>query len=454
MTSTTEATANETIKDCIRFVQFDAASAKALDDYREDLLALLPKALDVFYDHLQQWPQLAGMFDSPQRMEHAKQGQFEHWKRLFAARFDDAYVASVRRIGTIHSKVGLEPRWYIMGYAFTLNHLYRDIAHRFSSRMNPKAAQEKTAALLRAVNQCTMIDMDMAISVYLDANKQAYDEKIATLSEKFEASLGSVVKGVSATADQLNASAETLAGMAETTSGSATNVAASSEETSVNVSTVSAATEEMSASIAHVAELAANSFAASEHVLKEAGQSVAQMEQLKQTVDVVGSMLDLVKGIAKQTDMLALNATIESARAGEAGKGFAVVAAAVKTLASETSKVTENIKQKIEEMLNNSAAAVSSIHAMRDRVSEMNALSKDTATSADQQRLAMLEIARNVEQVAVGASEISTNTQEISHAASATGDAAGQLLKAVKELAAQQELLNRSAHAFISAIRA
>lgn len=444
----------ELIKARLAFAHIDDTTRAALEDFRPHLSAVLSDALDSFYNQVMQWPNLKAFFKSQDRVDHAKGAQHAHWMRLFTAHFDADYVDSVRKIGLVHSRIGLEPTWYIQGYSHTLNFLYDAAVHQYADRINPKKAQAKTSALVSAINKCVMIDMDVAISVYLDENKRVYDEKIHRLADNFENSIGLIVQEVSATSSGLESNAESLARMALLTSENATNVAASSEETSINVGTVSSASKEMSSSIANVAALAAHSSEASQVALDEVGKSVELMTGLKGAVDKVSEIIDLITGIAKQTDLLALNATIESARAGEAGKGFAVVASEVKSLANETSKATEEIKQKVQEMLNNSESAVRSIEAVRDRIQRVSDASSDTVQAAEQQKQAVYEIAQNVEQAAIGTKEISKSVTSIGHAASETGEAAEKLHMVVKDLSSQGEKLTESVTAFVTDLKA
>jgi methyl-accepting chemotaxis protein len=441
------------LKDRVLFVGVDDDTRNSLRDYNDELKKALPLILGKFYDHVKKWPNLANMFKDKSRMDHARSAQQEHWFKLFSAKFDDDYAQSVRRIGLIHSKIGLEPTWYIGAYAFTLNHLYQNATSQYKSLFSPADAQKKTAMLMRALNQCVMIDMDMAITIYLEENKKSYDAKLERLAVNFEAKIGAIVDGFSSAATELEASAGNLATMAERTAQQANSVAAASEEASTNVSAVSSATEEMSASISQVAGIANRSSGASQSAENEADQSVHIMAQLAESIEKINSMTDLVTGIAEQTNLLALNATIEAARAGDAGKGFAVVANEVKALATQTAKATEDIRAQITDILSRSKAAARSIETVKFSIVEVRTASTDTASAVDQQQEAVAEIARNVEQASIGTKDISSNVVLISQAAQETGNSAEQVLGAVTELAKQSANLRMEVGNFIADIK-
>ncbi|MCG2581809.1 MAG: methyl-accepting chemotaxis protein, partial [Marinobacter sp.] len=143
--------------------------------------------------------------------------------------------------------------------------------------------------------------------------------------------------------------------------------------------------------------------------------------------DDINRILDVIRGVAEQTNLLALNAAIEAARAGEQGRGFAVVADEVRTLASRTRESTDEISEMIEGLQSDVHGAVSVIRSGVDRATT----AVDGTREADHSLAAVVErigtIVEHVTQVATAAEEQSSVSEEINRNLTKIGDAASDL---------------------------
>lgn len=136
--------------------------------------------------------------------------------------------------------------------------------------------------------------------------------------------------------------------------------------------------------------------------MDSAAEKVSQLDQLSNTI---GSVLDVIRGIAEQTNLLALNAAIEAARAGEQGRGFAVVADEVRTLASKTGNSTTEIQQMIERLQASTRDVVKEMHASRE---DANSGVADVQIVADLLR----ELSSSVEEIYTMNADIASSAEE------------------------------------------
>jgi hypothetical protein len=148
----------------LNFLMIDDDTRRSLAEFSPALKDLLPPILEEFYSHLRKHPEMMKFFSNENRVIHAKTAQFDHWMKLFSGRFDADYFTSVKKIGLTHSRIGLEPRWYIGSYTFTLNRLVEVATRLHQSRLRREAARIKLASLLRAINQAVTLDMDRGCS--------------------------------------------------------------------------------------------------------------------------------------------------------------------------------------------------------------------------------------------------------------------------------------------------
>ncbi len=289
-----------------------------------------------------------------------------------------------------------------------------------------------------------------------EAERKANEKREQTLRmmTDLEGSVTQVVEAVGDAAERMQGSANSVLATAEQTTKQSTAVAAASEEAATNVQTVASASEELSASIQEISRQMAEAEQTTKRAVESTWQTTKTVESLSEGAQKIGDVIGLITDIAEQTNLLALNATIEAARAGDAGKGFAVVASEVKSLATQTTKATDEITAQISGVQTATNDAVSAIAEIRQVIEQISEISTVVASAVEQQNAATGEIAGNVQQASAGTQEVSNNISGVQEAAGQTDKSARDVLQASSDMAGVASTLSKQIEEFLGYLRA
>lgn len=301
-----------------------------------------------------------------------------------------------------------------------------------------------------------MVDTDRLRAQQAEIERMQVVQKRADmnlLAEKFEAAVGKIIDTVSSASVELEASASSLTHTAVGAQELSTVVAAASEQAYQNVQSVASASEEIVRSLNQISGQVQESALIANQAVAQANVINSRVDELSSAAERIGSIVQLIDGIAGQTNLLALNATIEAARAGEAGRGFSVVATEVKALAEQTANATGEIGEQISNIQTAAKISIKSIGEIGVTISKISEIASTIVVAVEGQGVVTQEVSSNVQQAAQGTQQVATSISEVQRGASETGLAASQVLASAQALSRESNRLKLEVTKFLDVVR-
>jgi methyl-accepting chemotaxis protein len=488
----TQKTDTKLLNERIDFIKFDENEKEALKVAKPVIDGALEDVLQEFYSQVSSYETTRSFFQNQAHMDGAKSAQVSHWNRITNAEFDADYVNAVSKIGLAHARIGLEPRWHIGGYALLTSGLLKaiieDECKGFFNRKITKSLSDKAAAVVKA----SLLDMDYAISVYLDKlaeEKRIAEEAQALQNAKRDEALAVFAQALDMLADgnleerimdrlpeefrdmgvaydqAMDNLSNSLASVRNATTATrenssnisegASQLATRTEQQAAALEESSAALHELTQSVSSTANTAVDarqtvmSFMAdinsAEQVMNKALTSMTGIEESSKQVSTTVAIID---EIAFQTNLLALNAGVEAARAGDAGKGFAVVAQEVRELAQrcsdaakEIAELIKNSSLQIEQGVVHVTETSESLTKFVHDVENVNSIIDRITTSAGEQSTTLNEINTAVENLDQITQQNAGMVEETTAATASLSDEVTQLVDAMAGFRLGQDVI-------------
>jgi heme-based aerotactic transducer len=362
--------------------------------------------VEAFYNVVESVPALREVIQKHSSSERLRQTLRHHIIEMFEGRIDEAFLEKRRRVGKMHVKINLYPKWYLAAFQ-NLEKSLRKIVYELHLS---KGEEEKYCD---AISKICNFEQQIVL--------EEYDHYANTLLEEQRNNVRAHIKGI--------------------VGGISTQIDSQSHETNEAVTELISSTKQVKAFLKEsiddaktMQQVSTEGYSKIVLINEQTGKindktvDMAKMvEQLNHSSSKINVVVEMVKNISGQTNLLALNSAIEAARAGEHGKGFAVVADEVRKLADQT----KNSVQQIADLIGMSTGITNQVV---QAIQEIQELVNNSIEQNVESLKAFDAISGSVEESIINFQNVGNQITELANIIEAIGESSEELKKVASRL--------------------
>ncbi|TRZ37978.1 globin-coupled sensor protein [Niallia circulans] len=313
--------------------------------------------VDRFYKNLENEPSLLGIINDNSSIERLKKTLRTHICEMFAGEVNSQFMEKRIRIAHVHVRIGLQTKWYMCAFQDLLLSLLAIIEEHFPNK-------ESHMPMIKAVSKILNLEQQLVL--------EAYDAESARIKQAAEKEKIIIRHSVTEASQ---------------------NLASISEETNQSFQSLINQSNDIIVFARKGADLASLAEGKAIHGKEQINSQADNMVYINQKVNDISKdvhallsitnemaeIINIVKGIADQTNLLSLNAAIEAAKAGEHGLGFSVVAGEVRKLSDDTKKSVANVAALIQNTNGQTEKLTASLDQIMDEITKGNENMQETA---------------------------------------------------------------------------
>ncbi|TCI22280.1 globin-coupled sensor protein [Exiguobacterium sp. SL-9] len=362
-------------------IQLEKKDLALLRTYRNELQALTPKLVHIFYEELEKIDEMRTIIQQHSSSDRLKLTLSNHIAEMFEGQLDEVYIQKRLTIAKRHHLIGLQGKWYIAAFQKIFDNIVWAIQQE---NLEGDAKLKLVMAVSKIFNFEQQIVLDM------------FDRE----AEQVRADIEVIKSEVSQTVLQAS---EDLAAMTEQVMASYQAMNERADEMKLASGLTQTKLKGMRDSAVVGKDSLLSETDSLETIASDLSVSAIKIKELETLTQEITMIADSVKRVANQTNMLSLNAAIEAARAGEQGKGFHVVATEVRQLANQSKESAEQVGDLVnrltKQMEETSKRVVWTEREMQNTMTRMNQITSAFIEIADSSELATGQMEQLVQDI-------------------------------------------------------